>query len=196
MPDPEDSAIPKPPGDDLLRRMFPSASYAIALYIGLWLPDIDLAFLPLLHHRSILTHSILIPFLLHQWLNNKLTVDAISGLYCGIAIHMAADLLSPATGFGMIWLPWPTKISLGWFSHIWIGANAFLAFKISSDLCRLPKMLLFFGAAAAGLWYALINEDAVAPFLVFGLIMSGVYVLHRRKLFRAGTDGSTEPPAS
>ena len=51
--------------------------------LGLWLPDFDLLALPILNHRSILTHSILIPWLLHKFFRNCISELGIGGLMLG-----------------------------------------------------------------------------------------------------------------
>jgi hypothetical protein len=60
----------------------PSA-FTLDLWIGLWLPNLDLLALPILHHRLILTYSILIPWLLNRFLKNRISELGIAGLYVG-----------------------------------------------------------------------------------------------------------------
>ena len=59
-----------PPGQGLL--------LAVAAFVGLWAPDVDLWVIRLLHHRSILTHSVLLPFLV-MWALPQLGPAAMSG---------------------------------------------------------------------------------------------------------------------
>ena len=48
-----------------------SGTLFIGLIIGLFFPDIDQSFQNLLGHRSIITHSILFPYLLYHYLIKK-----------------------------------------------------------------------------------------------------------------------------
>jgi hypothetical protein len=148
-------------------------------YLGLGFPDVDQfpLFFPVLHHRSIVTHSILIPlaFLLHR--HQALRFGA-SGFVLGVSIHLAADVLSPPTGFGAVWLPWPIKIDFGYLSPVWLAGNAIVGLVWAKTLfLRLEKRspLTFFWVLA---WilapsYAIFHEDSLLPLgsfaIVFGL---------------------------
>jgi len=155
--------------------------YAFGAFIGLWLPDIDLVLLPLLHHRSILTHSILIPWLLARYARDRVPVEVIAGLYCGMAVHLAADVLSPATGFGMIWLPWPIKVSIGPLSPLWVAGMAFLALRFALGLCGIAVEKLIGIAVLFAVAYAALHEQAIMPLVVFWAVLAGVLWMRRRK---------------
>lgn len=88
---------------------------------------LDFLLLDLLHHRSIVTHSVLpaLAFILLGW---RAGAAPIAGALVGIAVHLSCDLLSPMVGYGQIWLPEPYQIPLGPFSNLWLGLNAWLAF--------------------------------------------------------------------
>jgi len=88
--------------DPIKHMLAKPVPYALGIWGGLWLPDIDLLLLPILHHRSIITHSVLIPWLLFLFFKNRVPLYGIAGLYVGISIHLAADCLSATVGFGMI----------------------------------------------------------------------------------------------
>ena len=107
-------------------------------------PDIDHMALRILHHRSILTHSVLLPLLV-LWLVPELGPAAASGAALGVAVHLAADLLSPSRGFGRIWLPEPFRVSLGGWSPLWLMLNAlacaWLAGTTSGPGIRRPAIL-------------------------------------------------------
>jgi hypothetical protein len=160
--------------------ILPSA-FGAGVWVGLWLPDIDFALLPILHHRSIITHSLLIPWLASLYLSQKISVATISGLYAGIAIHLSADVLSPMVGFGMIWLPWPIKVPLGSASAIWIAANALIGIWMALRLSPERKMLIFGFLLLVALAYAVMNENAVMPFVAFGIFGSIVFWLTQRR---------------
>ncbi|TNC70356.1 hypothetical protein [Rubellimicrobium roseum] len=113
---------------DLVLRLVLTMPGQVALLAGATLaflpaPDVDLWMLRLLHHRSILTHSVLLPCLV-LWFLPELGPAAAAGAALGVAVHMAADMLSPARGFGRIWLPEPFQVSLGGWSHLWLLVNA------------------------------------------------------------------------
>ncbi len=164
-----------------LRSVILPGAFGAGVWVGLWLPDIDFALLPILHHRSIITHSILIPWLVSLFLSQKISVSTISGLYAGIAIHLSADILSPMVGFGMIWLPWPIKTSLGSASAVWIAANAMIGICLALRSSPERKTLTFGFLLLAALAYAVLNEAAVMPFVVFGIFGSIVFWLTQRR---------------
>ena len=66
-------------------KVLPSSVFLIGLGAGLWIPDTDLILLPVLHHRSIVTHSILIPWLLSLTAGGRVPLSTVAGLYGGIA---------------------------------------------------------------------------------------------------------------
>ncbi|WP_404424202.1 hypothetical protein [Thalassospira australica] len=164
------------------------APYALGIWGGLWLPDIDLALLSILHHRSIITHSILIPWLLFVILKNRVPFCGIAGLYAGIAIHLAADCLSATVGFGMIWTPWPFKASLGPASPIWIVVNAALGIWLSLKLTPEKKIWLVTGMCLVALGYSVLNEMAMLPFITFGLIFSVVFFIRYKMMRKQAID--------
>ncbi len=167
------------------------APYALGIWLGLWLPDIDLALLPILHHRSIITHSVLIPWLLFLLFKNRVPLYGIAGLYAGIAIHLAADCLSATVGFGMIWTPWPFKVSLGPASPVWIAVNSALAIWLSLKLAPQKKLWLIAGLCLVALAYSLLNEMAMLPFVAFGLILSVVLFIRYKTMRKRGIDKTT-----
>ncbi|UMA67326.1 hypothetical protein LVO79_21660 (plasmid) [Roseivivax marinus] len=101
--------------------------FLLMAYLFLWVPDLDFLQLDLLHHRSIVTHSVLsaLVLILLGW---RAGAAPIAGALVGIAVHLSCDLRSPMVGYGQIWLPEPYQIPLGPFSYLWLAANAFLAF--------------------------------------------------------------------
>ncbi|OUS00291.1 hypothetical protein A9Q84_00125 [Halobacteriovorax marinus] len=171
-------------------KLTPKGSiYVFFLSVGLYLPDLDLALLPILHHRSIITHSILLPFLLaliiEKYLKEKLPLNysyITSGLYAGIGIHLMADVFSPATGFGAIYFPWPMKMSIGILTYPWLIFNGVYAFhKTQKDILE-NKIIFIILIVAGALWYAIFNEKSVKPFLLFGIIYSTVIFIKKYKL--------------
>lgn len=149
----------------------PPAVFLIGLGAGLWLPDTDLIALSILHHRSIITHSILIPWLLSKVAGDRISHMTVAGLYVGVAIHLAADSLSATVGFGMVWLPWPIKTPLGLASPIWLFANAAAGVWFMLRLAPNYRTWAIVSAACIASSYALLNEMAFAPFVVFGIVL-------------------------
>ncbi|HEX8447612.1 MAG TPA: hypothetical protein VF649_13490 [Sphingomonas sp.] len=95
------------------------AALALAAGAGLTLPDLD-QHLPLLHHRSALTHGLLpaLPALARRWLH-----PVAAGLALGLGFHLAADAFPAAmTGYATIKLP--LYGSLGGWSYLWLAVNA------------------------------------------------------------------------
>ena len=100
--------------------------FVLGAYAGLFLPDIDLLLLPILHHRSIITHSVF--FVL--FINKFVSKDFSQGLLLGVGCHLLADSTGSMVGFGMIWLP-IIIIPIGpVLSLIWILGNAFMCLYI------------------------------------------------------------------
>ena len=157
-----------PPGQAML--------LVVAAFVGLWAPDVDLWVIRLLHHRSILTHSVLLPFLV-MWALPQLGPAAVSGAFLGVAVHMAADLLSPSHGFGRIWLPEPLQVSLGRWSALWLMLNALAASWLAVEVLPRgegwPVLAAVVGAVAA-VGYGLRKERSVLSALVaLGVVAAG-----------------------
>ena len=115
-----------------------------ASIIGLIFPDFDSYniqtsfFQNFIGHRSILTHSILVPYLFyfyakkkHKLNNNVITI--IIGLFLGLALHLTADIY-PKNGNENELIKLPGNISVGKFSFLWISLNTLVSFYISKVL--------------------------------------------------------------
>ncbi len=143
------------------------AILAIAAAAFLPVPDVDLWLIRLLHHRSILTHSMAWPFVVlwaAPWLglSGPQGTAAAAGAGLGVAVHLAADLLSPSRGYGRIWWPEPIQVSLGRWSPLWLLANgvgaAGLGFALAPDGLR--PVALGVGALTA-LGYGIRREQSL-----------------------------------
>lgn len=145
----------------LLKFSLITFGFYIAINLMVWLPDIDQFLIGFLHHRSIITHSILLPVLLLVITKGSLRwVSAI--LFAAIGIHLSADLLSPSTGYGAIWLPEPMKLSLGEWSKVWISLNIIGAFYFSYNSLPAPlQSSLFWATSFAGASYGIQNENSI-----------------------------------
>tara|TARA_B100000768_G_scaffold170487_1_gene176922 strand:+ start:23 stop:991 length:969 start_codon:yes stop_codon:yes gene_type:complete len=156
-------------------------TYVVTIFLT-WLPDIDLMLLSILHHRSIITHSILIPFLLTFLFVGKLSWVP-SLFYTAVGIHLGADLLSPSVGFGAIWFPEPIKFSLGEMSKIWILINIVGAFFLAYH--NFPERYvssLFWGTLFAGIMYGLQNENSAISAVVISTFFVSVSIWQKNRL--------------
>ncbi|WEM44745.1 hypothetical protein PTW35_26180 (plasmid) [Photobacterium sp. DA100] len=140
--------------------------FALFLYLGLFWPDMDKQLMSLLHHRSMITHSPLLPVLVLVLLRSKYAKPIAAGLSAGISIHLAADALSPMGGFSQIYLPAPFKASIGATeSLLWLGLNAVAGYFLALRLLRAhSKTIPFIYLLAAG-GYALYIKDDMRPWL-------------------------------
>nr|WP_162623780.1 hypothetical protein [Paracoccus saliphilus] len=156
------------------------------LFLGV--PDLDHLFLPILHHRSILTHSIL-PGLVFLLFGRSFGAAPIAGAMIGISVHLACDMLSPMVGFGQVWLPAPIKAPLGPFSYFWLGGNALIGYGIAFTIASmtlpsaiaLPFIIALSGITGAA--YGALNEQSMASVVVsvFFPAIAGTVVWQRRQ---------------
>lgn len=112
--------------------------------IGLIFPDFDYYYIKttffkeFIGHRSILTHSIIIPsfvwFLISEKIKiNKNFVLIVIGLFFGLSLHLAADFFPKNVGEGEL-IKLPGNISIGKFSQLWIALNFFAGLFIVKKL--------------------------------------------------------------
>lgn len=160
--------------------------FLLCSYLFLWVPDLDLALLSILHHRSIVTHSVL-PALLLLLLRHSLGVAPAAGAFIAISVHLTCDALSPAVGFGQVWLPAPFKTSLGTWSHLWLIGNAVLSFWLALRMARIAfrrpwSIHLVIGTAAlVGASYGIINESSLLAAVASLILPGAAYGLDRRQ---------------
>ena len=67
--------------------------FFLMAYLFLLVPDLDFLLLGILHHRSIVTHSVL-PVLVLMILGAKAGAAPIAGALVGLTVHLSCDLLS------------------------------------------------------------------------------------------------------
>ena len=136
----------------------------IGFFIGLGFPDIDQGYNNALGHRSIITHSILLPYIFYYFfikkriLYNRFFVLIIIGIFLGIGLHLSADLF-PKSWQGNALIKLPGNIDVGGLSSIWIGGNALVSLYFAgSCLNNLTKQkpiwitYLIFGSVAGFLY--------------------------------------------
>lgn len=141
----------------------------LAAWAGTTFPDID-QLLPLLGHRSGLTHSVLPAALACLWQRGR-TLAA--GLALGLGLHLSADLFPEAMrGFATVKLP--LAGSIGWqASYLWFAVNAVAALALGAWLLgRLlgPKLALatLAGVMLLGIAYLLSVDGGWWALAMFG----------------------------
>ena len=132
--------------------------FVVGAFIGLKLPDFDIAFRwwPLLMHRSLLTHGLIIPLALFASLRPHITLKqadprlrlAFMGFCLATAVHLCFDLFPRSWfGFSRIHVPF-----FGWqsvlFSVLWLGAGALVSLYLA---CRTFQRISDVGLAMVGL---------------------------------------------
>ena len=132
--------------------------FVIAAFVGLKLPDFDLAFrwYPLIMHRSLLTHSFLIPLLLFGALRPHVIGKqadprlrlSLMGFCLALAVHFCFDLFPGSwQGFARIHIPLD-----GWVgvvpSVLWLGTGALVSLYLA---CCLFQRISDAGLALLGL---------------------------------------------
>jgi hypothetical protein len=132
------------------------------ILFGLYWPDVDQYLRGLLHHRSILTHSALVLLVLTgPGSRGGWRGELACGAAIGLALHMAADMLSPMRGYALIYLPWPLEMSLGRWSLWWLGGNVLLCLLVARHFWRMTGFLLAATVTVSGLLYAVFNEKSL-----------------------------------
>ena len=110
-----------------------------ASIIGLIFPEFDYLNQNFIGHRSILTHSILFPYLFYYYYVKKKhkpninTVTLIIGLFLGLALHLTADIY-PKNGSENELIKLPGNIAIGDFSVLWIFLNTLASLYFSKIL--------------------------------------------------------------
>jgi hypothetical protein len=97
----------------------------IGVGVGLQLPDVDRVFSFFLVHRSILTHSALLPYLAYLLVRrqDRRLYLAVAGIALGVAVHLAFDLFPRRWyGFAQINVPLIGYLN-GTLSVLWIAGS-------------------------------------------------------------------------
>ncbi len=151
----------------------------IGAFIGLFLPDIDQYLRVLLHHRSILTHSVLLPLLLLMVRRDGVTRQIAAGLLCGIGIHLVVDVFSPIAGYGLVYLPFPFSASLGTFgSMLWLATNAGAALLLALKFSDLhTDVFVKIAAGFAIVYFALKMISFLVSLFILFIVLAGLYLI-------------------
>lgn len=136
--------------------------------IGLWFPDIDQG-LPLLDHRSGVTHSVLPVLAAWRWLPRPIAC----GIAVGVAVTLSADLF-PERWIGFATIHFPLLGSLGVASAVWLAVNALGALAVAHWLARrrTPPAPV---AGRRARWAWLVGGDRVLALVTGGV--AAVYML-------------------
>ncbi|MDA7981014.1 MAG: hypothetical protein MPJ82_00065 [Alphaproteobacteria bacterium] len=143
--------------------------------LGLDFPDWDQpqGYLSFLNHRSAVTHSILLPYLLRNQIQRlPLGQYLYAGVMAGLAVHLIADM-SPAAwvGYALIHLPLLGPIG-PLFSFLFLLINAAAAARIAARSFSSTKDVLVFlvsVVAISGFWYVLNGSGLLLALLVLSL---------------------------
>jgi len=157
------------------------AALALAALSGITFPDVD-QILPLLRHRSVLTHSMAIVFACLA-LDRRLQPVA-AGLALGIGFHLAADCF-PASmrGFATVKVPLAGAMGVG-ASYLWLAINAVAGSYLFGMLVeRLhgpqTQMVALVGALLLGLAYLSGVPGGFRALAVYAAIGWAGWRLHR-----------------
>jgi hypothetical protein len=170
----------------------------IGFLTGLNFPDTDQGYKIALGHRSIITHSILLPYILYYFfikkrvLHNKYLTLIIIGIFLGIGLHLSADLF-PKGWIGYALIKLPGNIGVGGLSPIWIGFNALASLYFAgSCLNNLTKQksiwltYLIFGTVAGFLYSIKETYNNETIFIAFYITFILTFIISKL-LSKSGT---------
>ena len=160
-----------------MSKLFIYSKYLIFILLTFFcinFPDIDQSLLFILHHRSMVTHSIIVPAILWYFFkNNKNFTYFIIPLYMALAIHLSADLFPKSwSGYALIYFP---IIKVSFFgdlgSFLWVLANIILACFFSGKILlkhkdTLSPKTISLITMAIGALYILGDNQNLFSFLV------------------------------
>jgi hypothetical protein len=147
--------------------------------IGLFLPDVDRSF-PFLLHRSILTHSALIPLLCALSLQQPSPSwkrYAVIGLATTMAVHLSFDLF-PVLWMGFALIHLPLYGSLGaTLSIVWIlGSSIACLYLVLRLLASRAELAITVGVGLSAFLFAARTERVFWPAL-FALLLAGLLAM-------------------
>lgn len=151
--------------------ILPFLTFGLSMFLGIRFPDIDL-FTYGLKHRSAVTHSFLLPFLLTMTGYPSI----FGGLAMGMAIHILADVF-PKAWVGGALVKMPLLGSLGKLSPFWLMFNCLGCLAIAVQTISAEDKLIQYGSIAmslvAMLWYLIRKEKSMPPLLA-ALMICGI----------------------
>jgi hypothetical protein len=156
--------------------------FVIGCFIGLKFPDFDNAFRwhPLLLHRSILTHSFLIPLLFacsfgaFRKTAQTTTRWFILGLCAATAVHLCFDLfVNRWMGFSLLHIPFFGRTT-PLLSFACFAISAFVCLFISCRLLRNPReLLLLIGGTAVCYGTCAARQPYLSFWALVALVITG-----------------------
>jgi hypothetical protein len=121
-----------------MRYLLAAVALVLGMLIGLQLPDADRVFTLFLVHRSVLTHSFLLPlglYLLAQGRERWLMLGSV-GLSFAVAVHLAFDLFPRRwLGFAQLHAPLVGRLDTT-LSVLWIAASIVVCCALGLKLIR------------------------------------------------------------
>ncbi len=154
--------------------------FAFGLQIGTSFPDLDQT-LPLLRHRSLLTHGVLLPFLLFVALRKEQHPALrlfVVGFCLASTVHLCFDLFPVSwRGYALIWIPLYGRASAQ-FSWIWIGLGCVVCLYLALLLVKHALEILL-SAVGLGATFVLnsAGERSVMWSLLVLLIAGGIALI-------------------
>jgi len=165
-----------------------SIIYFFSFFLGYYLIDLDLNFQNLLGHRSIITHSILIPWLIYFYSKDKTSkyfFTIIMGLFISCSVHLINDLI-PKGWSGYAFIKFPGNISLGFLSIPWIFLNALAAMYLGQKILfnyfnkTKYKVLIIIITIITSFLFALNDRnDEMLKFILFLIVFFSFYFYQR-----------------
>jgi len=175
-----------------LNILFFSIIYFFSFFSGYYLIDLDLNFQNLLGHRSIITHSILIPWLIYFYSKDKTSkylFTIIMGLFISCSVHLINDLI-PKGWSGYAFIKFPGNISLGFLSIPWIFLNALAAMYLGQKILfnyfnkTKYKVLIIIITIITSFLFALNDRnDEMLKFILFLIVFFSFYFYQRVRTF-------------
>ena len=153
--------------------------FVLGAFIGLKLPDLDQSFYwrPLLVHRSLLTHSALLPLILFLTLKGHVLGKKadprlrlpLLGFLLATAVHFCFDLFPYRwTGYALVHIPLLGWVG-AWSSAFWIGSGALVSLYLA---CRLFQRITDVYLSALGLATCYGWSAAHAPYFSFAALVA------------------------
>ncbi len=167
-----------------------------AMWFGVRFPDVDQSLLwlkPIILHRSILTHGLLLPLFFYiQYKasaktgakDNPIARLGIMGLCIGLCAHLAFDLYSNRWwGFAQIYVPLYGRLPT-LLSQAWIAGSVFIGLFWCCRLLRKTQDL-FLGLTTALVAFVLSAQSnstatALAAFLTLGVLGFAAFLIHAK----------------
>lgn len=152
----------------------------IGIVAGLAFPDLDLRW-SFLGHRSIITHSFLVPLLLFGLASQQqhITTRLLAvGFSLSLAVHLSFDLFPRAwTGYALIYIPGYGRTNVE-FSQIWTAINIvicmYLALMLVNSLFELAGTVV--GVAVTFSLHA-VQTSIFVPALMVVIAATGIALL-------------------